>query len=73
MPAHPYRTTAKQTVKQVIDEKMKILREFYVVDDDNQAEIRQLLQDAVDAQPNSDYEYALQRLTHAMVMEKLNT
>lgn len=72
MSAHAYRVTAKQTVKQVIDEKMKILREFYVMDDDNQEDIKQKLQDAVDAHPDKDYERILERVTHTMIMEKLN-
>ena len=61
----------KPTVKQAINTKLKILREFYIVDDKNEEEIRKQLSDAIKAHPNTDYEHVLDQVAHRLIAEKL--
>ena len=61
----------KPTVKNAINEKMKVLREFCIVDKKNEAEVRAKLEAAIEAEPNSDYEMVLDRVAHKMIAEKL--
>ena len=66
-----YYTPDKPSVKEAINAKMKVLREFYVVDDSNEREIRGELKAAVNAHPGRDYELVLDQVAHTMIMEKL--
>ena len=61
-----------RNLNQAIKEKMKVLREFYVVDKDNEKEIKQQLIDAVDAEPEKDFDIVLDRVAHTLIERKLN-
>lgn len=61
----------RPTVKEAIRAKMKVPREFYVVDQHNEREIKALLQDAVKAEPDKDYEHVLDRVAHTLIAKKL--
>lgn len=61
----------KPTPKMAIEAKMKVLREFYVVDSSNEREIRGKLQAAINANPEKDYELVLDRVAHSMIEKKL--
>jgi hypothetical protein len=67
-----YYEDRKPTVKEAINAKMKVLREFYVVDESNDREIRAELKAAVDAHPGRDYELVLDQVAHRMIAEKLS-
>ena len=64
-------TPDKPSVKQAINAKMKVLREFCVVDKKNEDSIRKYLQAAVDANPNHDYEHVLDRAAQVLIKQKL--
>lgn len=68
----PYTKEVKPSLKQAIDIKMKVLREFHVVDKNNEAAIRKELKDAVDANPKRDYEIVLDQVAHKLIMARLN-
>lgn len=62
----------KPTIKQAINEKMRVLREFYVVDERNDTNVRQLLETAVVSSPHRDYEIVLDHVARRLIFEKLN-
>lgn len=61
----------KPTKTQAINEKMKVLREFYIVNDTNEDTIKQKLTDAVNAHSDKDYERILDQIARTMISEKL--
>lgn len=61
----------KPTVKEAIAAKMKVLREFCIMNDRNKDQIQKMLQDAIDAQPDKDYELVLDRVAHTLISQKL--
>lgn len=63
----------ERTLDQAIREKMKVLKDFYVVDSKNEKEIKQQLIDAVHAEPNKDFDIVLDRVAHTLIQRKLNT
>ena len=63
----------ERTLPQAIREKMKVLREFYVVDKNNEKEIKQKLLDAVRAEPDKNFDIVLDRVAHTMIERKLNS
>lgn len=63
----------KPSVKEAINAKMKVLREFYIVDKDNEDEIRNQLEAAIKAHPDEDYERVLDRVAHTMIERKLDS
>lgn len=60
------------TKKQAVRAKLKVLREFGVVDDDNEYSIKEQLNDAIAANPNRDYEIVLDQVAQKMIMKKLS-
>ena len=66
------REVGKPTLKQAINEKMRVLREFYAVDERNDTKVRQLLEAAVRESPNRDYEIVLDHIARRLIFEKLN-
>ena len=69
----PVRDPCKPTLKRAIREKMKVLRGFCVVNDENEERIRHALETAVAMEPEHDYELVLDRYARKMITEKLNT
>ena len=69
---NPY-VAPERTAKQAINEKMKVLREFYVVDDNNESEIKSLLTQAVEAEPNKNFDIVLDRVAHSLIEKKLDS
>jgi hypothetical protein len=67
----PY-VPAERKLDQAINEKIKVLREFYIVDDHNEEAIRQKLIKAVKAEPNKNFDIILDRVAHTMIMNRLN-
>ena len=60
-----------RTVKKAIDEKMKVLKEFCVVDIRNEDKIREKLEKAVAGKPEMDFDMVLDRVAKRMINEKL--
>ena len=60
----------KPSVKEAINAKMKVLREFCIVDRTNENEIRKQLQDAIDAHPEKDYELVLDTVARTLINRK---
>lgn len=70
---HVSYVSTERTLAQAIREKMKVLREFYVVDKNNEKEIKQQLLDAVKAEPDKDFDIVLDRVAHTMIERKLDS
>lgn len=64
---------AERTLNQAIQEKMKVLKEFYVVDRNNEKQIKQRLIDAVNAEPTKDFDIVLDRVAQTLIKEKLDS
>ena len=63
----------KPSVKQAIASKMKVLREFYIVDSSNAKEIQLYLYAEVNAHPGRDYELVLDSAAKKLIEKKLNS
>ena len=61
------------TVDEAVKAKMKVLREFYVVDETNENLVEQYLRDHISASHGKDYEAVLDRVAHKLISEKLNS
>lgn len=57
--------------KQAIDEKIKVLKEFYVVDKDNEHIVRERLEKAVADHPDEDFDRIIDRVAWQMIEQKL--
>lgn len=62
-----------RTLKQAVTEKMKVLREFYIVDKDNEQKIEQQLISAVNAEPGTHFDIVLDRVAHTLIEQKLDS
>lgn len=62
----------KRTVDQAVQEKIKVLEDFCIVDFRNREEVEQKLYDAVSAEPNSNFDLVLDRVAHSMIMNRLD-
>lgn len=60
-----------RTVEQIVEEKIQVLRDFYIVDDRNEEEIRTLLTDAVNAEPNRDPDFIVDKVAKNLIADKL--
>jgi hypothetical protein len=70
---HSQHVPAKRTLNQAIQEKMKVLKEFYVVNGDNEDKIKQRLINAVNAEPTKDFDIVLDRVAQTLIKEKLDS
>ena len=66
-----YHQQVPVTDKQVINAKIQVLRDFYIVDDKNEDEIRNLLECALRAEPHKDRDVILDREAKKLIEEKL--
>lgn len=57
--------------ERAIREKLGVLRDFYIVDDGNESEYRDILQKAIDARPNGDVEMILDRTARKLIDGRL--
>lgn len=58
-------------MKKAIEEKLKVLKEFCVVDTRNEATIRERLEKAVAERPDMHFDLVLDRTARRMINEKL--
>ena len=65
--------TAKRTdLKWVVIDKMQVLKDFGIVDEQNYAEYEEMLYAAVREHPDSDPRSVLDRFVRPIIMKKLN-
>lgn len=57
-------------VKTAVNAKMRVLRDFYVVDDDNESQIRGELEAAVRESKSLDYNRVLDRVARDLINAK---
>ena len=57
--------------ERAIREKLGVLRDFYIVDDNNEAEYRAILQKAIDERPNGDVDMVLDRTARKLIDGRL--
>lgn len=62
---------AKTAEERAIDEKISVLRDFYVVDDKNEVEYRSILKKAIAAEPGCDIYLVLDRAARKMIDGRL--
>ena len=62
----------ERTVKHVINDKLKVLRDFGVVDDENELSIKKKFTDAFINAPGKDPDIIADRIARTMIMEKLS-
>ena len=60
------------TTEKLIEEKMNVLEEFYVVNRENQHHIRKRLEKAITTYPKSDPAAVLDRVAREMIMASFN-
>lgn len=66
-----YDENRKLTVEEAVAAKMKVLEDFYIVTDHTRGRIQDLLEDAIAANPNNDYELVLDRVAYTLISQKL--
>lgn len=62
---------AKSVAESAIKEKLGVLRDFYIVDDNNADEIASILREAVDARPGGDIYLTLDRAARKLIDARL--
>ena len=60
----------KPSVKEALNEKMKVIKELYIVDKNNEQEIREQLQAEINAHPEKDYEQVLDTVARTLIDSK---
>lgn len=63
--------TPRRTRDQAIQQKLKVLRGFYIVNNENEEEYRKVLLLAVQDEPNTHYDIVLDRVARRLIAEKL--
>jgi hypothetical protein len=66
-------TKTTKSNKTLVNEKMRVLKEFYIVDDDNRDEIRAYLEAALAQYPNRDPAVVLDHAARTLIKNKLMT
>lgn len=59
------------TAERAIEDKLQVLRDFYIVDNKNEEEYRKVLLLAVHDDPNTQFDIVLDRVAKRMIAEKL--
>ena len=62
----------KPTLKEAVKAKLRVLRDFYIVDSSNKNEYKQILLDEVAKYPNRDYEIVLDQIGNKLIMDRLS-
>ena len=62
---------AIRTVDTIVNEKIKVLREFYVVDIHNEESIRNMLLKAINERPDSNPDAIADRIAKSLIAAKL--
>lgn len=70
MPSKYYKTKIV-TVEDIINEKIKVLQDFYIVDAENEESIRNMLITAVRDNPHRDPNVVVDGIAKTLIAEKL--
>lgn len=62
---------SSRTPQKAIDEKIKVLREFCVVDTRNEDAVRERLEKAIAERPDAHFDTVVDRIAKQMIAEKL--
>ena len=65
-----YRRRYQVSTKTLLKEKLKVLREFYIVDDRNEDEIKKYLEQALIDRPNNDPQSVLDQAASVLIKKK---
>lgn len=65
----PY-TRRPSHIKSLVNEKMKVLRDFYIVDSNNESQMKKLLEQAIGNHPNSDPQVVLDHAASVLIKKK---
>lgn len=65
-----YRRGYHPSNKTLVKEKLKVLREFYIVDDRNEDEIKKYLEKAIIDHKNNDPQVVLDQAASALIKKK---
>lgn len=63
--------SVKKTPKTIINNKIRVLKDFYVVDETNEDKLRKKMEQALKDHPNEDPEVVLDHFAHPLIQEKL--
>lgn len=59
-----------RTAKNAIEEKLKVLEEFYIVDDRNRETVRAQMKAAIESRPDVDFDRVLDNFAKRLINEK---
>ena len=57
--------------ERAIDDKLQVLKDFYIIDDKNEDEYRKVLSSAIRAEPNTHHDIVLDRIARKLISEKM--
>lgn len=60
----------KRGIKQAINEKIRVLKDFYIVDKSNEETVRAQMQAAIDERPNVEFDRVLDSFAKKLIGEK---
>ena len=66
-----YYAPKERTVKQIVDEKIKVLDDFCIVNLENENAIRKKLLAEIEKHPNTDPDITADRVARTLITEKL--
>lgn len=64
--------STNRSKRQVINEKINVLRDFYIVDNDNELDIRKKLAAEIDNAPDKDPDAVADRFARALITARLS-
>jgi hypothetical protein len=65
------RTPEEKIIERIVEEKLNVLEDFYIVDDNNREDIRKELVCAIRENPNSHPDYVADRFAKNLIANKL--
>lgn len=60
-----------RTTEMIVNEKIRVLHEFYIVDGNNEESIRNMLTKAIKDRPDSNPDAIADRIARSLIAEKL--
>ena len=64
-------TPEEKTMNQIIEEKLQVLEDFYIVDNSNREEIKKAIVCAIRENPKSNPDYVVDRFAKNLIANKL--
>jgi hypothetical protein len=60
------------TIGSLVNQKMQVLRDFYIVDENNEVKVREYLMQYLRDHPNHDPQIALDHAASPLIRDKMN-